>query len=155
MHRYEMTPFRIILNATLYGLVAWAAMFVLQSLHLFVEPFLIAKLFALFGHPQSWHPSNESWFGQLLEFFHPLVIFTAIAYSAVRDFLELRNIRQMLGGKRTMDPEYDGQSPMRRLRNCDSAHRVTITVSVHEEYRYEHGHVAIIIVSAVIIVVIG
>jgi hypothetical protein len=98
--RYEMTPARIIINATIYGVLAWVALYLLQSLFLIVEPILNEKLIENFGHPVIWYSLHESWYGQVLEMFHPLVILSAVAYSAVRDFLDLRSSHEERRGTR-------------------------------------------------------
>jgi len=97
MHRHEMNSTRLIINATAVGVLAWAALFLLRSLPFF-EPIIIEKSFGLFGYVNmpvvhDWHASNESWYGQLLELLHPVVVLGAVATSAVRDFQELRKRR--------------------------------------------------------------
>lgn len=136
MHQHEMTPARLIVNATAVGVLAWTALFLLRSLPFF-EPIIIEKLLAVLGYvnwpeTNSWHASSESWYGQLLELLHPVVVLGAVAVSAVRDFLELRKVRRTLSSKMVVHHECHEDNPIESLYSRDSGPCVAVTIRVCE-----------------------
>ena len=143
MHQHEMTPARLIVNATAVGVLAWTALFLLRSLSFF-EPIIIEKLLAVLGYvnwpgADNWHNSSESWYGQLLELLHPVVVLGAVAVSAVRDFLELRKGRRTLPPKIVIHYENHKDNRIESLCSRGSGHCVAVTIRVSEASGHQFG----------------
>lgn len=88
-----MTPARVIINAVAVGVLAWSGIFVLR-LCPFLEPAIVDDLCVFLDvvahcSAHSWHASDHSWFGMVLEQIHLAIVLGAVTCSAIRDFRKL------------------------------------------------------------------
>jgi hypothetical protein len=83
---------KIIKNTFVAFCCAWLFVDFLPSLIVLSEPAIVEFFCGIIRHPelaQSWHPSDGTWFGIVLENIHHAMVVVLVIISTILDIIEL------------------------------------------------------------------